>query len=113
MKKTIGYGLFIWILMFVIVSIFVAFNLKDALWVKLATAVIGGVIAFVLAGKITLATYGSALSFGLVWAIIGLVLDYLVSRKFEPAIFSMWTYWLGYALVVLAPLLRVKRLPRM
>ncbi|MEK9180710.1 MAG: hypothetical protein AAB871_00565 [Patescibacteria group bacterium] len=109
MKKTLGYGLFIWILMFVIISAFVAFDYKDAAWLRFLWMVLGGVIAFVLAGKVAPTSFGGAFYYGLIWAVIGVVLDYLISRRYEPAIFSAWTYWAGYVLVLLAPVLRVKK----
>lgn len=60
-------------------------------------------------GKIKPNTVKLALSYSFIWVAVGLILDLIVTMKFNAAIFSLWTLWLGYALVFLVPLLRVKK----
>ncbi|KKS26329.1 MAG: hypothetical protein UU87_C0002G0008 [Parcubacteria group bacterium GW2011_GWA2_42_11] len=108
--KIIGYGGLIWVLMFAIMSAFVAFGVSDTLWVKIISIFIGGMIAFILAGLIKPASLAGALIVGLVWVVIGLALDFFISKYFAPDIFKMWNLWLGYFLTFIAPTLRVKKL---
>lgn len=107
--KVIGYGVLLWILMFGIVSITVAFGLYNFVWVQAILAVISGIIAFVLAGKLKPNKVEIALVFGVIWIIISVALDALVTMKFNPEIFLTWALWAGYILVLLAPILRVKK----
>ena len=107
--KALGFGILLWVLMFVIISIFVAFNIAEGTFIAIIFAIIGGIISFVLAGKVNPGNMGTAFLYGLIWVIIVFILDWLISTRFNDAIFSVWTIWLGYALVLLAPLLKVKK----
>ena len=108
-KKAITFGAVIWVLMFVIVSIFIGFKIYNYFWIKLITAIIAGAISYFLAGQIKPNKAKTALSYGLAWVIIGIILDSIVTMRFNPAIFSSRALWLGYVLVLLAPLLQVKK----
>lgn len=108
-KKAIGFGLVLWILMFVIVSIFIAFDIHRFTWIQVITAVISGLISFILAGYAKPNKVSMALAYGGSWVVVGLILDAIVTMKFNPAIFSSWSLWLGYLLVLIAPLLKVKK----
>ncbi len=108
-KKAIGFGILLWVLMFAIVSVFIGFKIYDYLWIEILIAVIGGIISFILAGYVKPKSYGTALSYGVSWLVVGVILDIIVTMRFNAAIFTAWTLWLGYGLGVLAPLLRVKK----
>lgn len=108
-KKAIGFGVAIWMLMFVIVSAFLAFNLYESVWVQVVIALISGMIAFVLAGHAKPVDNVAALSYGLVWLAVNLFLDAIITARFNPDIFcSSWSLWFGYCLILLAPLFRLK-----
>lgn len=109
LKKAIGFGILIWVLMFVIVSIFIAFKIENFVLVQIITAIIAGIISLILAGKARPGKIGLALGYGLIWVVIGVILDAIVTKRFNGAIFSSWSLWLGYALVLLAPTLKVKK----
>lgn len=72
-------------------------------------AIIAGVVAFVLAGMVKPAKIVLALAYGLIWVVIGLVLDAAVTMRFNAEIFSSWSLWFGYLLVLLAPILKVEK----
>ncbi len=112
-KKAIGFGALLWVLMFVIVSAFIGFKIYDYVWMEVVTAAIAGVISYILAGYVKPKSFGTALCYGASWLVVGVILDAIVTMRFNPAIFTAWTLWLGYGLVVLAPLLRVKKAPAM
>ena len=107
--KIISFGILLWILMFAIVSVFIAFEIYGFIWMQAAAAIIAGVISFILAGKIKPDKATLAISYGLTWVVIGLILDALVTMKFNAEIFTLWSLWAGYILVLLAPVLRVKK----
>lgn len=107
--KFIAYGIFLWIIMFAVVSAFIAFGWYDFMLVKILTALISGGLSFYLAGKVTPENVASALKLGLIFVITGVILDAFITLRFEPAIFMAWSLWLGYVLVLLAPLARVKK----
>lgn len=107
-KKAIGYGIGLWVLMFVIISALIGFNAYQTSVMHIAAAVIGGIISFIFAGYVKPSSMKFALSYGAVWVVVGLVLDALITMRFNQTIFSSRSLWLGYALVLLAPLLRVQ-----
>tara|TARA_Y100000310_G_scaffold266543_1_gene278078 strand:- start:29 stop:394 length:366 start_codon:yes stop_codon:yes gene_type:complete len=107
--KVIGYGVLIWVLMFAIVSAFVAFTIYENVGAQVILAIISGAIAFFFAGKVKPSKFDKALIFGLIWVIIGLALDALITTKFNEEIFRTWSLWLGYALVIIAPILRIRK----
>jgi hypothetical protein len=112
-KKMIGFGALLWVLMFVIISAFIGFKVPESIWLSVGFAVISGMISFILAGYVKPKSFGMALGYGLSWLVVGVILDIIVTMRFNSAIFSDWTLWLGYGLAVLAPLLRVKKEPTM
>ena len=107
--KAICFGIIIWVLMFVIVSVFIAYNFYKITLVQLILAVIAGLISFLLAKKIKPNKTILALIYGLIWVVTGVILDAFITMRFNSEIFSSWSLWLGYGLVFLAPLLTVKR----
>lgn len=110
-KKGLLFGLLLWVLMFVIVSIFIAFKIYGSTVMHIVTAVIAGVISYLFAGKVKPNKMGAALTYGLVWVVVGLILDALITMRFNPTIFISKSLWLGYLLVLIAPLLQVKKTP--
>jgi len=97
--------------MFVIVCIFIGFKIYDYIWMEIVTAGISGIISFILAGYVKPQSYGLALAYGVSWLAVGVILDVIVTMRFNPAIFKAWTFWLGYGLAILALFLRVKKAP--
>lgn len=108
-KKMLGFGALLWVLMFMIISAFIGFKVQESMWLEIGFAVISGVISFILAGYVKPKSYGTAFGYGISWLVVGVILDAIVTMRFNPAIFTAWTLWLGYGLAVLAPLLRVKK----
>ncbi len=108
-KKAIGFGVLLWIIMFVVVSVLVGFDVYKYLWVQVVAAIIAGVVSLVLAGYVKPHKAGLALGYGLTWVIVGIILDLIITTRFDPTVFSSWILWLGYALVLLAPLLKVRK----
>lgn len=107
-KKLIWYGILIWLIMFAVVSAFMnAYNEKT--WVKVAIVIFGGIVALILAGRAEPSSATIALGYGIGWVIIGVILDTLVTMKYNQAIFQSKWLWAGYIVILLAPLLRIKK----
>lgn len=109
-KKGIGYGALLWLIMFALVSALLNLYYLYT-WMPIIIALVTGLISFILAKYIKPTNAKLALSYGLLWVIVGLVLDFFITKQFNPNIFSAWSLWLGYILVLLAPLLVVKKAP--
>ncbi|MBU6447410.1 hypothetical protein KGQ24_01025 [Patescibacteria group bacterium] len=107
--KGISFGILIWLAAFVIGAILVAMGAVLNVWWMLVLAVIAGALSYIFAGNANPRTTGQAFGYGITWAVIGLVLDLAVTYRFSgtTVIAGMWTYWLGYALVLMAPWLNV------
>ena len=108
-KKSIGLGVVCWAIMLVAMFLFVALKQDDSLVFQLLAAVIGGVATYWLAGFLKPATTGTALGYGVIFVIVGVILDLIITEQFMPGILGMWPVWFGYVLVLLAPLLQVKK----
>jgi len=106
-KKAIGFGILLWLIMFAFVSAFLSFY--DLLWMKIITAIVAGVISFVLAHYAKPANAGQALGYGLSWVVVGVIFDFLVTMRFNAVFYTDMFLWLGYFLAFLAPLLRIKK----
>lgn len=106
-KNALGFGVALWILMFVIVSVLIAFKLYPVY--PILAALFAGVVSYVLSGYARPKNNSEALTFGATWVVVGVVLDALITTRFSAGIFGMWTLWLGYALVLFAPLLKVRK----
>ncbi|MEK7512581.1 MAG: hypothetical protein AAB601_00080 [Patescibacteria group bacterium] len=101
-KKGIGYGALIWVIMFAVLSALMAFA-GAGVTLSIAAIVLGVILAFVFAGKVDLSSVGTALGYGVLWAVVGLVLDLIVTMQFAPDLFSDWLYWVGYVLLAATP----------
>ena len=107
--KIVGTGILGWVLIFVIISAFVGFKIYDNIWVQLLGVVIVGIIAFVLVGILKPKSLSAALNIAVIWLIIGLALDWIITTRFNPGIFTLWHVWSGYFLIFLIPFLRIKK----
>ena len=102
--KAFGYGIGIWLVMFIVTAVVVSgmgIALGTGLGVSLA--ILAGVVAYLFALGTNSATSGQALGYGAMFAVIGIVLDALISARFQGNLFGLWEYYLGYALILFAP----------
>ena len=109
-KRGIGFAVLLWVIMFVLVSILIAFKWYDGTglmpWI---VAVLGGAGALILAGYLRPANAGAAIGYGITFVIISVLLDWLVTTRFNAEIFRSVPLWVSYALGLLAPLLRIRK----
>jgi hypothetical protein len=106
--KAIGFGVGLWVLMFVIISALIGFNLYQGTAVHVVMAVVGGIISYIFAGYVKPADTKQALMCGAAWIFVSAILDAVITMRFNQAIFASRALWLGYALVLFAPLFRAQ-----
>ena len=106
--KAFSFGILIWLIMFALVSALVGFGIFDSVYTQLGVAIVAGVLAYAFASSANPHSATQALSYGSLFVAVGLVLDFIISRQFNSGIFGMFTYWVGYALMLFAPTLRIQ-----
>jgi hypothetical protein len=104
-SKAFGFGVLIWAILFVVGAILVGIGVSLSTGWLFVLALVGAVLSYSFATNADPATVGSAWGYGIMWALIGLILDVIITQQFEATeyIFSQWSYWLGYAFILLAP----------
>lgn len=107
-KKTLTLAVLWWLIMFGAVSLVLQLYNQFS-WMKVDVAIFAGTMAYLLSAYTPIRSYSNALLFGMIFIAVGIALDMLVTYKFNSEIFTYWQLWLGYALVLFAPLLRVIR----
>jgi hypothetical protein len=113
-KKALGFGALIWIIMFVVISVFVGYGWVTSdesgwsMW-SILTLAVTVLVTYFIARKIAPASYGLALGYGVAFAVVGIILDYFISTRFAPNIFSSTSYWMSYIILALTPLSVVKK----
>ena len=109
-KKGIGFGVLLWIIVFVIICIFVAYKIPtESSLAQIIFILLSAIVVFILTGFVKPVNTLEAVKYGLVWVVAGIILDLLISQRFAPGMFSSVYYWIRYALVVVVPILRVKK----
>ncbi len=106
-KKAIGIGVLIWLLMFAFVSAVLDLY-QSTIWMKIVVALVAGLLAFFLTIYVKPKNVGTALGYGLVWVLVGIILDGLITMRFNSEIFKLWSLWLGYLLILIAPLFKIE-----
>ncbi|MDD4990419.1 MAG: hypothetical protein PHW31_03875 [Candidatus Pacebacteria bacterium] len=109
--KLIGYGILIWVVAFVIVSIFIGFKVSsDNMWVKIITTLAVFIAAILLAKNLKESSQSKMFLYGILWAVIALILDAVITARFTDwEVFGQWNITLGYLLIILASLLAIKK----
>ncbi len=111
-KKAIGFGVLIWVIMFVVVFVFAVLNMPFNTTTDILMTIIVLLVVYILARYATPKTYGTALGYGLVFTAVGIIIDFLVNTIFASGMLGLNNiyYWISYALVALVPLLAVKKM---
>ena len=100
-KKGLWVGALIWVIMFAVVSVFVAFKAYDNSAAKTIIVLIGGFVAYFAVLKVKPKGLMVCLWYALSWTAVGLVLDVLITTRFSPHIFKAPSLWAGYGLMFL------------
>ena len=105
--KAIGLGALVWLIVFAVTSALVGFSVLTSVWMEAVVALIAGLVAYILASNLNEETNAAAFAYGLVFAVVGIALDAIISMRFAPDMFASLAYWAGYVLVFFAPLLEL------
>ncbi|MBI2610378.1 hypothetical protein HYW60_00365 [Candidatus Kaiserbacteria bacterium] len=101
----LGWGIAIYAVMFLLASIFATYNFQGVTMrlVSLAVLLTTGIIA---GHSLPVHSWRDILPYSLSWAIIAAVIDGVMLLPLTGwQVYANWSVWLGYALVVIAPLL--------
>lgn len=104
-KKGIINGIIIYVVVFIAISVLIAFKIDTGGLIGQAVGLISvTVAAYYLASKMDFKDMGSALGYGVLTALVVLVLDYVITLRFNPNanLFSI-EMLVGDALIILAP----------
>jgi hypothetical protein len=107
--KTIGYGLFLWLIITALIGAVygfgIYFEIVDSPWVGFVAALVAWGTGLIFAQEMGVITLNRAWAVGLVWLLIPLALDLIIIAQFTNEVFNSWQYWFGHALVFLSPLM--------
>lgn len=109
MAKIIGFGVLIWVVMLVVGFVLGVLGMGNSMVTGIIIAIVMALLALWLAGYLRLTSAGKAFLAGIIWVVIGLVLDYFITQKFMSGLYSNWLYWVSYLLILLMPMFRVKK----
>ena len=103
-NRALIYGTVIWATMFIVTSIVVGYGFGD--WTKYGIMWFFSILAtWIVATRLRINNFKTAFYYGLIFIVLGLILDLLISVRFTGmAIFSAFDYWVGYGLTLLTVL---------
>ena len=104
--KAIGFGIVIWAIMFGLVWAAIGFGIFGSVLTQIALAILAGVASYFFAYGAKPEGIGTALGYGSVFAIVGIILDLIITQQLVAGLFHMWTYYLTYGVMLLAPSLQ-------
>jgi len=110
LKKGVLFGVLVWVVMFIVICILIAYKMPENIWATIITMVASLIAVYFCAKNLAPKSFMEALEYGVVFAIVGIILDLLISRMFAPDIFSTVSYWASYLLIILVPLSTVKKI---
>lgn len=109
-KKGIINGIIIYVVVFMAISVLIAFNIDAVGTIGQIVGYLSSVAAaYYLATKIEFKDVTAAFGYGAVTALVGVALDLLITMRFNPAVnpFSV-NMLIGYVLIILAPMIALK-----
>jgi len=101
--KAVGFGVVIWAILFFVVWATTSIGIFSSVWTQVVIAVIAAAVTYAFAGAARASDMGPALGYGVVFAVVGVILDLLISRQYIPELFNMWTYYLTYVAILFVP----------
>ena len=104
-QKLILYPAAIWAVIYLFICLLIGFKIdQTANWVMVATTIISIVGLFIAARSAKAESLKKAIILGLVWALVMVVLDLVLTLPFAgAAYFRSWVTYLNYALIIIIP----------
>lgn len=99
-----GYGVLVWVILFVVISALVGFGIYNNQITKGIVVLVAGGLAYWFASKLGMNDWGKAVGLAVIWVAIALILDYLISARFASGLFSSRALWASYALIAIGAL---------
>lgn len=101
-KKLVGYGVGLYVVMFIYWSLLVAFGAGEASWGWYLGFVVTAVAAHYAGSKLGTKDLKDLLKYAVAWVVIMLALDAAISVRFTGwELFSGWQVYIGYAVLLL------------
>jgi len=100
--KTISvYGLVFWTVMFIIVSVMISFGIYQYPMAKIIILVLSGLLAYLFTKKTEPKKMMVAVFIGSAFVAIGLLLNLVISYRFDSQIFRSVYLWISYMFVII------------
>lgn len=108
LKYCLGYGIIIWMVAYIIATMFVAYE-ETGLIANIVTTTAVLIVTYLLAKRLQISSRLHMLKFSFSWVIVLIIFDALFTVPFTGwGFFCECHIWLAYGAVFLAPLLAVK-----
>ncbi len=105
-KKLLLYPAVVWVVIYLFICILIGFKINtSADWVMMATTLISIVGLFYAAKIAGIKDFKKALLLGLVWVLVMVVLDLILTMPFVPGYFSNWKTYFSYGITFLMPII--------
>ena len=102
----LGWGIVIYALMFLLWSVFVTYGFVEGLLPRVIGFLVLVALGIIAGRALRVHTWRDALPYSLSWGIMMAVFDTVLTAPFTGwHLFFGWSVWLGYATIVIAPLL--------
>jgi len=106
-KKLLGYALLFWVIMFVVACIFVGFKVGDTMWAQIVMWIAAIIVIWLLAPLAGARDLQKGLIIGVVFVVVGLILDYIITVRFTGMeFFNSWELWTSYGLTIVVAAIR-------
>jgi len=103
-KKSLVKGVIIWVVAFIVASVLIALGITNSYLSWIIVTIIIAVVAYKFAKQMKIENMPSAISLGIYWVIIVLLLDLIVTSRFTTmAFFNDIKIWVSYAIVLVIP----------
>jgi peptidoglycan/LPS O-acetylase OafA/YrhL len=105
-KKALGYGLLFYLIVYVVATAFVAYkiNTQTDPFAWAAMMAVSLITGYVLSLRLDIKNYTEGLMYGLVWVVLTLVLDVILTLPFTGiGFFQSWQTLIGFVVTLLIP----------
>lgn len=104
-KKLFGYGAAVWAVAYIAATALMVYGMFDNVIAKAVLVLIVAGAAYLAGRGLNLGSALSILKYSAAWLIMAIILDTILTVPFAGwGLFTQWNIWLGYAVILLAPL---------
>ena len=100
----------IWAVVYIVSMGLYAYGILNSISGEIIMLIAGAIVAYIAGRNLNSVSVGGILKYSIGWVIIAFILDVLLTVPYSGwALYSEWSVWVGYALVLVAPTLAVKK----